>query len=263
MYGNEAEGRAIEALVASAEGMLQSVDDLTRVARIGALIPPATLSGRLRPVLDQIVGRQRADGGWSSVEESLWCTAVLGRISDLVEPAADGLAWLGSQRHVDGGLPRSPREQQNFVLSALAVSAVPGLAREADLGWIARSWERDMGQDVRLTYKGGLYLLSSGGVAGDLTERTIEYLASEQNTDGGFGPWKGHPIGSDAWSTGLCVLGLSTMATQVVRPIVVGAVDWLLREQLGAGHWRCHFIDEGSAYAYWGLSEGLNLIRSG
>ena len=120
-----------------------------------------------------------------------------------------------------------------------------------------------LGSEVKLTYKGGFYLLCQRGnprPRPDLVQQTIEHLCLSQHDDGGFGPWRGHPIGSDAWSTGISLVGLASHPELAPRDVARRAATWLSRPQVASGLWPCHFIDEGSAYATWGLKESAFLL---
>ena len=113
-----------------------------------------------------------------------------------------------------------------------------------------------------MAYKGGFFLLAQPpGCPTSLALRTLDYLHHEANPDGGFGPWKGHPIGSDPWSTGICLVGLCRFPDYADKGVIQGAVEWLLRTQLPSGYWPYHFLDEGTAYAYWGLSEAAKVLE--
>ncbi|MBU2601798.1 MAG: hypothetical protein KKA32_06475 [Actinobacteria bacterium] len=124
-------------------------------------------------------------------------------------------------------------------------------------------WVADLQSDLQVTYKGGFFLScqDSDRRPSDLVLRTFDYLHSQPNDDGGFGPWRGHPIGSDPWSTGVCLAGLCRFPELADRGVVERAVQWLIDTQLESGYWPYHFIDEGTAYAYWGLTEAANLLE--
>ena len=112
---------------------------------------------------------------------------------------------------------------------------------------------------------GGFFLLglSASNVTIDdcpLIKDTYSFLHDEQNEDGGFGPWKDHPIGSDPWSTGIVLLGLLSYPGLVKREIIERSINWLAENQLPNGLWPYHYIEEGSAYAYWGLVEALKFL---
>ena len=253
----EAEDRAVGALLGSLEGLLERTAGLTRIARIAAVLPEQAL-GLPPDVLAAVVGGQRDDGGWASVEESIWCLGSITSFSEAEDCSVRGLEWMHAQRAANGGWSTAPRDTPNYVITALAISRVRGLAQYPDAEWLEDSWRRDMAQDVKLTYKGALYLEGMQRVAvgdGCLMEATAAYLTQEQNDDGGFGPWKDHPIGSDPWSTGMCLVGLCACPQLADRVVVERAAQWLVSAQLESGYWPYHFIDEGTAYAYWGLSE--------
>ncbi|MDP2183072.1 MAG: terpene cyclase/mutase family protein [Actinomycetota bacterium] len=131
---------------------------------------------------------------------------------------------------------------------------------------LRRLWEQDLASQVRLTYKGGFVLLAAGAAHAASLDQvsglTISFLREQQNDDGGFGPWRNHPIGSDPWSTGVVLAGLCSLPEILDRRMVERAVRWLSACQLDSGYWAYHFIDEGTAYAYWGLSEAAKLLET-
>lgn len=159
------------------------------------------------------------------------------------------------------------REGPGVPATALVLHLLAGqIGVAADWQAVGDAWRSDLEAEVHLTYKGGFFLLcQNGNPATDdaLVRRTIQYLHCEQHQDGGFGPWKGHPIGSDPWSTGICLVGLCSFPELVDRSVIRRAADWLCRTQLPSGLWPYHFIDEGSAYAYWGLKEAVRVLEGG
>jgi hypothetical protein len=138
------------------------------------------------------------------------------------------------------------------------------IGRPCDWSILDSLWNADLAADVRLTYKGGFYLLGQPSESSptSLVLRTFDYLHSQPNDDGGFGPWRGHPIGSDPWSTGVCLAGLCRFPELADRGVIERAVKWLIDTQLESGYWAYHFIDEGTAYAYWGLTEAAKLLEA-
>jgi len=91
--------------------------------------------------------------------------------------------------------------------------------------------------------------------------QTLTYLESEQSEDGGFGPWKDHPVGSDPWSTGVVLWGLSSLGERSPIHIIERAVTWLESTQLPNGLWPYHYLDDGSVMALIGLSKSLPLLK--
>jgi squalene cyclase len=119
---------------------------------------------------------------------------------------------------------------------------LPELSDQDAVNWLIGEWGKDIRCDTRLTYKGAFFLmgLSASGVLNNncpLIEETYSFLAQEQNDDGGFGPWKDHPIGSDPWSTGIVLLGLLSYPDLAERKVIESAVNWLAENQLPNGLW--------------------------
>ncbi|MFH1977451.1 MAG: prenyltransferase/squalene oxidase repeat-containing protein [Pseudomonadota bacterium] len=215
---------------------------------------------------NSILGVQQNDGGWIDIEETMWCLAFLGRLGWATEKYFEsGLTWLNSQRHHGGGWGRINRDKPRIPITGLLLHLLPELSDSKDVSWLKDEWGKDLKSDTRLTYKGGFFLLglSASDVSANdcpLIEETFTYLYEEQNEDGGFGPWKNHPIGSDPWSTGIVLLGLLSYPEFLKRAVIEKTVNWLAETQLPNGLWPCHYIEEGSAYAYWGLVEALKYL---
>ena len=123
-----------------------------------------------------------------------------------------------------------------------------------------------MNAATKLTYKGGFYLLACEAhrttSAEALAIDTCIYLSCEQNDDGGFGPWKNHPIGSDPWSTGIVLWGLSKWINRVDPTVIERALHWLEVTQLPSGYWPYHYLDEGTSYALIGAVSAMRALAS-
>ena len=213
-----------------------------------------------------IIGLQLNDGGWSDAEETMLSIKSLTLMNHRHDPSSEkGKAWLRSQQNPDGGWGRSNRDISRIPVTGLLLHLLPELSEPNAVSWLTDEWGKDLESETRLTYKGGLFLLglsASGVLLNDypLIEETYTYLSEEQNDDGGFGPWKDHPIGSDPWSTGIVLLGLLSYPELVKREVIERAINWLAENQLPNGLWAYHYIEEGSAYAYWGLVEALKFL---
>lgn len=231
-----------------------------RVARILSLV---CLDMELVPA---IAASQHPDGGWSDVEETVWCTRALLAAGGFDILAERAISWLRKKRQTGGGWGLSDRDAPRIITTSLTVTMLPELGDHKAIEWLSRAWTKDLNEAVRLTYKGGIVLAAlstcrSEGSENNLVANTLHYLNGQQNDDGGFGPWKGHPIGSDPWSTGIVLVGLTSWPDKADPRVIERAADWLCRTQLESGLWPYHFIDEGSAYAYWGLSKALDYFQ--
>lgn len=220
----------------------------------------------LKEVAKCIVNGQKHDGGWIDVEETLLAVKLLSIISnDYNSPVERGNKWLLSQRNPDGGWGRTNRDISRIPITGLLLHLLPELSDQKVVDWLKNEWRKDFQGDTRLTYKGAFFLLglSASGVSIDdclLIKETYSFLFDEQNDDGGFCPWKDHPIGCDPWSTGIVLLGLLSYPELIDREVIERAVNWLAETQLPNGLWPYHYIEEGSAYAYWGLVEALKYL---
>ena len=208
---------------------------------------------------------QQTDGGWADVEETLWCLGYLAHFgSSYAKEISKGNKWLMSVKLPCGAWGRSNRDQPRIPVTALASIVVPEVVNTNSIEWITNCWEADLNGPTPLTYKGAFFLLSRDHgklVTNDaLIKRTITYLENEQSDDGGFGPWKGHPVGSDPWSTGIVLWGLSTIGKQAPRSTIERAISWLESKQLPNGFWPYHYLDNGTAMALIGISSVLPLF---
>jgi len=240
-----------------------------RVCRsLGALLLSRNNAEALSPtIIGAYLGERRIDdGGWSDPEETAWATAVLSQLSGEDKGMGRrGKDWLEKVRHPGGGWGKHPRDQVRIPTTALVIALVPSVATDADREWVRQAWEKDMASPVQLSYKGGFYLLTvkngSSKTIDPLVTRTIAYLAKDQNDDGGFGPWKNHPIGSDPWSTGVVLWGLSKWIDRVDTQVITRALEWLEKTQLPSGYWPYHYIDEGTSYALIGAVSAIRAME--
>lgn len=247
----EACTRAEAALLSALQGIQKRVQGCERACRLAAIIDGVTPG-----LMERVKHSAKSDGGWANIPETLWCLTYLKRVGNTEELSA-GLKWLGAQRLAQGGWGESHRDCPRIPTTALILHFLGDeIGSEADRECLRRLWAEDLESEVQLTYKGGFFLLCQAikdSPDVELIEKTLQFLEVSQNEDGGFGPWKNHPIGSDPWSTGICLVGLCTHQHFAPRGVVERAADWLQRSQLSSGLWPYHFIDEGSAYALWGL----------
>lgn len=227
--------------------------------------PKATFPGQSLSLY--LVASQHNDGGWTDVEETTWCLGYLAAHGERYKAHVEqGSAWLISQQLTCGAWGKSLRDRPRIPITGLMSVLVPNVVDCRTLEWVASEWEKDLSSPVQLTYKGAFFLLSQKHPLAPksiaLVSRTIEYLCNEQNEDGGFGPWKGHPIGSDPWSTGVVLWGLAEFAKEVPDQVFQRSISWLESKQLPNGLWPYHYLDEGTSLALIGLSAFMNNLGS-
>jgi squalene cyclase len=210
-----------------------------------------------------LVTTQQGDGGWVDVEETIWCLGYLAAFGERYrKPLVNGKKWLASVQLPCGAWGKSGRDQPRIPVTALASILVPESVETAALKWLAQQWEAELSSSIQLTYKGAFFLLAHAYnhafFDGNLVRRTTDYLKKEQEEDGGFSPWKGHPVGSDPWSTGIVLWGLSRLGKLAPRQTIERALSWLKSKQLPNGLWPYHYLDDGTAMALIGISNVLH-----
>ena len=210
------------------------------------------------------------DGGWTDVTETAWAVACMDALgvweTHPIEQRKESLQWLKNERGSHGAWGRNSRDMPRIPVTGWVLTLLPELADEKSLSWLESEWKRDLNSETKLTYKGALTLRAFTSTKAQpkdesLIPETVEYLMAEQNEDGGYAPWKGHPVGSEPWSTGIDLLGLTAFPDLVKAEVVESTLDWLGKNQLPNGLWPCHYIEEGSAYCYWGAVEGMKYLK--
>ncbi len=254
------------------QGLLKAASARIEVFRVCCPLSVLEFTGHFKvPIVlaDFVLLQQQTDGGWSDVLETAWALAFLdGKLSTgkLDEEYNKGVAWLERGKTIHGAWGRTSRDMPRIPVTGWVLTLLPELADEKSLSWLESEWKKDLSSETKLTYKGALTLMAFAATKANpkdasLIPETVEYLMSEQNEDGGFAPWKGHPVGSEPWSTGIDLLGLTAFPDLVKPEVVERTLEWLGRNQLPNGLWPCHYIEEGSAYCYWGAVEGMKYLK--
>lgn len=262
--------QAEHGLLFHAQGYISRNLDPIRLCRIVALVQPDinnTEKGSYQSLCNYVLCKAQDDYAWSNNEETLWCITALKELHlTHTFPLEKSTEWLKNQKISKSGWGNSMRDYPRITTTSLVLTLLPEIGDDDAFSFIEEEWSKDYYSEVKLTYKGAFTLMAFGRnkmspMNPELVNATIGHIRNEQNDDGGFGPWKGHPIGSDPWSTGICLVGLCSYPEIVDRYVVERASDYLCKTQLPTGLWPYHFIDEGSAYAYWGLKEAAAYLE--
>jgi hypothetical protein len=213
---------------------------------------PRTLAGRC-------VEEQHSDGGWGAVPDTAWNLHFLEQFdAELYRVRiALGTAFLLAQRNARGLWGRSKRDIERIPVTGLLLYLFPQLAtretmRQLELLWVS---ERN-----GLTYKAAYTLLSfkrNNYEPNDplLIESTVNWLVDNQRDNGGFAPWKAHPVASDVYCTAVAALGLLQYRELVPRRAFERCLQWLESSQLPQGIWAFHEIEDGASWGLWALIE--------
>lgn len=245
--------------------------ELTRICRVAVLLkesgvnPKAILYHKLA---EKCVDMQRDDGGWTDVIETMWCSSLLSSSGEFSGSVEKALEWLGRQRHNDGGWGKCIRDPARIPVTGLLLYLLPQLSSDQDLRWLENKWYQEQVFEPRLTYKAAFTLMAFNQnnyhpENQDLISKAVHWLSDQQNEDGGWGPWKGHPVGSDPWCTGIDMVGLLQYPDRIPQKVLCKALKWLQKKQLANGLWSYHYIEEGSSWALYALVMGCSLLNKG
>lgn len=211
--------------------------------------------------------RQKPDGGWIGVEDSVWAVAFLRAFEEYAHKYKNGLDWLKKQQLNDGGWGKTNRDIGRIPITGILVYLLPELSNKDSAYWLDNEWKRDFSLNPKLTYKGAFYLMalksSDNKFANrDLLDNTLDWLASQQNEDYGWGPCKGHPIGSTPFCTGVALTGLLQYHHRINRDLITSGLKWIEMNQLEDGLWPDHYIEEGSIWSLYALTEWHKLLKA-
>jgi len=236
--------------------MLQKNLDLSRITKVASLlilsgVSPASID---KAVLKKCIAEQNADGGWISIPDTIWNTLFLRLSND--ESALDryrlGCNYLINNRNKHGLWGRGIRDVPRIPVTGIIAYLLPELVTHRELELLEELW---ISEKNSLTYKAGYTLLAFKSThhtpsTTDLIEDTVEWLIQNQRLDGGFAPWKDHPIDSDVYCTSIACLGLIAYSCYVPKSVIEAATNWLVSTQLKSGIWKYHEIEDGAS---WGL----------
>jgi len=243
--------------------------ELIRICRVAVLLKESGVNPNTilyHKLAQKCMDVQRDDGGWTDVIETMWCTSFLSFLGEFSGPVEKALEWLGHQRHNDGGWGKSIRDPARIPVTGLLLYLLPQLSSDEDLKWLENKWYQEQELEPYLTYKAAFALMAFNQndyhpENQDFISKAVHWLSGQQNHNGGWGPWKGHPVGSDPWCTGIDMVGLLQYPDEIPQKVSWKASKWLRENQLPNGLWPYHYIEEGSSWALYALVMGYNLLK--
>lgn len=213
------------------------------------------VSPLIHEVCQAIETMQKEDGGYTDVRETIFAISLLDEIGGYSKEVAEGKKWLSNERLPGGGWGYSRRDRMRIPVTGLAHEFLPSLTTEESCKWMISEWQRDRKNNSLLSYKTAFVLMSLSRKDNiELADELEKTLLLEQEENGGFGPWRQHPAGPDAWCTGIALLALSRRSTEKAHSAGLRSLKYLKECQCPQGFWPYHYLDTGASWALYGIS---------
>jgi squalene cyclase len=261
--------KGVAALFLTLKQYLEKEIELERIVRVAVLLMKSGASKHssiFQEIADRCLLLQKSDGGWVGVEDSVWSAAFLKEFKEYYQEYNLGLEWLRKQQLESGGWGRTNRDIGRIPITGILLHLLPELSNTESLKWLENEWEKDFSLNPKLTYKSAFSLMALKSseyqfTDSNLFDKTLEWLVSQQNEDGGWGPCKGHPIGSTPFCTGVALTGLLQYPNMIDYNVIGYGLKWIEKNQLENGLWPDHYIEEGSIWSFYALTEGYKFLK--
>lgn len=222
-------------------------------------------------LIERILKEQKADGGWVDCEDTAWAVYYLSDVTECETQVASGLEWLLTERCGKLGWGFCKRDQPCIPITGQILHFLPAIPCSVEASsWLEKEWRKDLLSPINLNYKAAFYLLAyismrdRCSLSETLFFETIDYLICEQRENGSWGPWKCHPAPSECFITGICLGALALSRSVVVReqiiPTLNRGIEWIAGSQLKNGLFPTHYIEEGSAWLFFGWEKTQEAI---
>ncbi len=249
---------------------LEKQIELERIVRVAVLLMKSGVNQNnsiFREMAKRCLTEQKDDGGWIGVEDSVWCVAFLKGFEEYSQAYKSGLDWLKVQKLKNGGWGRTNRDIGRIPITGTLLYLLPELSNVDSLRWLEGEWKREFDLNPKLTYKSAFTLMAFKRsdrqfLDTHLLNDTLDWLTSQQNEDYGWGYCLGHPVGSTPFSTGVAITGLLQYPDKIDQNVIANGLKWIEKNQLEEGLWPDHYIEEGSIWAFYALTEGYKFLRS-
>jgi len=247
---------------------LQKDIELTRICRLALLLRESGVNPNtilFKKIAEKCIKMQKDDGGWSDVPETMWCASFLSLSKEYANSVEKALKWINEQSRETQGWGKSIRDSARIPITGLILYFLPQISSDTYLRWLEGEWKKEWQSEPCLNYKAALTLMAFcknnyHPEDNEVISKTVHWLAHQQNDDGGWGPWKGHPVGSDPWCTGICLVSHLHYPDELPQKVLRNGLEWIKENQLPNGLWAYHYIEDGSAWALYALTMGYSLL---
>lgn len=262
--------KGLAALFLVVRQYLEKQIEIERVAKVAVLLMRSGASqnnSTFQEIAKRCLAEQKDDGGWIGVEDSMWCVAFLKDFEEYSQAYKTGLCWLKEQKLKEGGWGKTKRDIARIPVTGILLCLLPELSNVDSLRWLESEWKREFGLNPKLTYKSAFTLMAFRKndyqfLDSNLFNDTLDWLISQQNEDYGWGYCQGQPVGSTAFCTGVAIIGLLQYLDRIDLNVIANGLEWIEKNQLKEGLWPDHYIEKGSAWAFYALTEGYKSLQS-
>ena len=234
--------------------MLYKNIEISRIIKIycSLLITGVSVNSLNIKIIEKGLKMQFEDGGFSDNIDTAWYIKLLEYFPQYNFFRDKSFNWLKNNINVDGGYGKNIRDISRIPATGLLLYLVKEIRTNKILSWLENKWKSEFGS---LTYKAAYTILAfhySDYTPKDnsIIEKTCEWLVSQQEDDGGFAPWKSHPVGSNIYFTSISAFGLLISEDNKYKNTILKAYNYMKANQLKNGIWPYHEIEYG---ALWGL----------
>ena len=264
--------RLRSALIQTISDFLDRRLPLRRIVLVASILQDCSIKlptdGRLAR---RLLSEQRKDGGWIDCEDTAWALFYLNE-KRFENNVRTGMRWLERERNAKKGWGFCKRDHPCIPITAQILYLLPAINSHREAAkWLEKEWKKDIDSSTKLNYKAAWYLLAYArlfekmSLSKELFYRTVMYLIKEQRSDGSWGPWRKHPAPSDCYSTGICMTALAQSyrisGDNEIYKVLNKSIHWIKDKQLKNGLFPTHYIEEGSAWIFWGWSKTVSLIE--
>ncbi len=246
---------------------------LRRITLVASLLKDCNVEvNEKNRLIQRILNEQKDDGGWVDCEDSAWALFFISGFNELDTQIKKSQKWLYDEKCSENGWGFCKRDKSCIPISSQILYFLSDLFPNPEfMLWVEQEWNKDINSPVNLNYKAAWYLISYCkfyhriNLSSELFATTLEYLIAEQRPDGSWGPWRDHPAHSECFITGISMAALALSYPLIKEKNIIASlkrgVQWVQKNQLENGLFPTHYIEEGSAWIFFGWCKANNIIE--
>lgn len=251
--------RAVLSLLNMTKEMYRKNIEIRRITKTATLLMMSGLSPNDIPrrVIERCLSSQHNDGGFIGNTDTMWNIKFLEYYPKYQAERARAMEWFLSDNNGEAGFGRSKRDIHRIPVTGLALYLLPEISTQSNLQWLEKTWSSEINS---LTYKAAYTILAFKKnnyqpQNASLLAQTADWLSSQQEPNGGMGPWLNHPVGSNVYCTAVALIALISMADTQYTETIKKAYSYLCKTQLKSGIWPYHEIEDGASWGVYALTK--------